>query len=538
MLMKFLITSDNHLGFKETDPIRFDDSFNTFEEIMAIAKSENVDMILQSGDLFDENRPSRNTYNKTLKILSEYCLGDEKPKFSCSIPLNCQKNFLNVSLPILSIHGNHDDPSGFNSVSPLDVLHSSGLVNYFGRVKNVDEIEVEPILLENNCRVAIYGIGHIKDRRLQRTFMNEKVIFKQPPGGNWYKILMVHQNRTPREDGYISEDLINPIFDLVIYGHEHESIKINHKNFDAIQCGSTIRTSLCEGEGMEKFVYILSLQDKPSISRIELKTVRPLVIENIKVTKDNPETQVNKKIENILETIKFEHSGSNLLPLVRLRVDLSGVQDFNRHKIQELLQGKIANPTDAIRITRKIEKEKEIPVSIIQKYEISDIFRNIIDSFDLKTLIQPKIVESVSDFVNKDIKEAFTILINESVEGIVKNINFEDLVADSIDEAIKTAVARMRKEVAIEENHNEEYDKTVTVSESVECNDNNLNEVNFVKNSNHGLDNLFKMKKEKIKENLSNIAESIVDNKTCDTKESQKRMKLRDSSDDDLLNFI
>lgn len=445
--MKFLITSDNHLGFKETDPIRSEDSFNTFEEIMRIAKKENVDMILQSGDLFDENRPSRNTYNKTLKILREYCLGGKKPDFKSSIQLNCQNSHLGVSLPILSIHGNHDDPSGFNSVSPLDVLHSSGLINYFGRVEQVDEIEVVPILIEGSRKVAIYGIGHIKDRRIQRTFLNNKVSFKKPEGDGWYNILMLHQNRTPREDGYLSEDLIDPFFDLVIYGHEHESIKINHKNFEAIQCGSTVRTSLCEGESMEKYVYILDFSSKVLISRIELQTVRPLVIENIKVTKDNPEKQVNQKIESILEEIKLTRHENGILPLIRLRIDLSGVHQFNRHKVQEVMQGKVANPSDAIRISRKAEREKERVASIVQTYEIKDIFQQILETFDLKALIQPKIIESIDDFVEKDIKEAFNVLINDNMMNIVKNINFDDLVTDSVDEAIKMAVKKIKRDV-------------------------------------------------------------------------------------------
>ena len=48
--MKILITSDNHLGFNETDRIRGNDSFNTFEEILHYIKSENVDLVLQAGD--------------------------------------------------------------------------------------------------------------------------------------------------------------------------------------------------------------------------------------------------------------------------------------------------------------------------------------------------------------------------------------------------------------------------------------------------------------------------------------------------------
>ena len=52
--------------------------------------------------------------------------------------LHCrQVNFdnpnMNIGLPIFTIHGNHDDPSGQTGLSAVDVLSRCGLVNYFGR---------------------------------------------------------------------------------------------------------------------------------------------------------------------------------------------------------------------------------------------------------------------------------------------------------------------------------------------------------------------------------------------------------------------
>ena len=41
---------------------------------------------------------------------------------------------MNVSLPVFSIHGNHDDPTGLGGFSCLDLLHEARLVNYFGKV--------------------------------------------------------------------------------------------------------------------------------------------------------------------------------------------------------------------------------------------------------------------------------------------------------------------------------------------------------------------------------------------------------------------
>ena len=41
---------------------------------------------------------------------------------------------LQVRLPVLTIHGNHDDPSGADNLSAVDILAGSRLVNYFGKL--------------------------------------------------------------------------------------------------------------------------------------------------------------------------------------------------------------------------------------------------------------------------------------------------------------------------------------------------------------------------------------------------------------------
>ena len=40
----------------------------------------------------------------------------------------------NIGLPVFTIHGNHDDPSGPDNVSAVDLLSTGSLVNYFGKV--------------------------------------------------------------------------------------------------------------------------------------------------------------------------------------------------------------------------------------------------------------------------------------------------------------------------------------------------------------------------------------------------------------------
>jgi DNA repair exonuclease SbcCD nuclease subunit len=41
----------------------------------------------------------------------------------------------NISLPVFTIHGNHDDPAGAENLSAVDILSTAALLNYFGKVR-------------------------------------------------------------------------------------------------------------------------------------------------------------------------------------------------------------------------------------------------------------------------------------------------------------------------------------------------------------------------------------------------------------------
>ena len=75
--MRILIATDCHIGYKEKDAIRGNDSLVTFEEILMHAQTNEVDMILLGGDLFHENKPSRQTLHGVITLLRRYCMGDK-----------------------------------------------------------------------------------------------------------------------------------------------------------------------------------------------------------------------------------------------------------------------------------------------------------------------------------------------------------------------------------------------------------------------------------------------------------------------------
>ena len=117
--LRIMVSTDNHLGYNERDPVRGMDSFAAFEEVLYLAKRFHCDMVLIGGDLFHHNKPSRPTLYKAMEIIRHYCMGDnpvriqilsdQAKNFETGV-VNYQDPNYSVDLPIFSIHGNHDDP--------------------------------------------------------------------------------------------------------------------------------------------------------------------------------------------------------------------------------------------------------------------------------------------------------------------------------------------------------------------------------------------------------------------------------------------
>jgi double-strand break repair protein MRE11 len=83
----------------------------------------------------------------------------------------------------------------------LDLLDVANLVNYFGKQQDTQDIQVDPILLKKGeTHVALYGLGNMRDERLNRMWRSEKLFFTQPAKKDdeekqWFNILALHQNR-------------------------------------------------------------------------------------------------------------------------------------------------------------------------------------------------------------------------------------------------------------------------------------------------------------------------------------------------------
>lgn len=463
---RFLILTDNHLGYDEKDPITGNDSFEAFEEMLQIGRERKVDAILHCGDLFHDNKPSRNTLFKTIELLRKNCIGnddcmieylsDARIDFDSQYDsVNFQDPNFNISLPVFAIHGNHDDPAGEGHLSAWNILAATRLVNYFGRSPEVDDIKLSPLLLrKGTTAIALYGLGNIRDERLHRTFLQKKVSFLTPNDSEneWFNVLMFHQNRIPHgKTNYIPEEFLSSFrLNLVIWGHEHECLPYPQHNplgdFYVVQPGSSVATSLCEGESVDKYAIIINCHNGTfEVEKIQLKSVRRFVIQDIVLKEHSLDPMIDgkqltsflaAKVNSILDELMKERveNQNDKIPFVRLRVDYTGgYTTINPQCFGQQFIGRVANPRDIIHFMKKKSQcihnhsavgqdEPSERTTDNSHISIEQVINEHLLSTPFEVLPATELIEKIKIFVDKDDKDSIERWINEKLEYFNKSI--------------------------------------------------------------------------------------------------------------------
>ncbi|KAL3057359.1 hypothetical protein OYC64_007772 [Pagothenia borchgrevinki] len=473
---KILIATDIHLGYLEKDAIRGNDSFNTLEEILKSAKTNQVDFILLGGDLFHENKPSRRCLHTCITMLRRYCMGDKPINFNIlsdqrvnfnttQFPwVNYQDENLNISIPAFSIHGNHDDPTGAEGLCALDLISASGLINHFGHSHSVEKIEISPILMQKGItKLALFGLGSIPDERLYRMFVNKQVTMLRPKEDQdeWFNLFTIHQNRSKHgPTNYIPEQFLDDFIDLVVWGHEHECLIAPTRNeqqlFYVTQPGSSVATSLSPGEAAKKHIGLLRVKGrKMNMQKIPLNTVRQFFIQDVVLTDYQdiftPDTpQVTKKVEDLcyakvtemLEQAERERLGCPLTPekpLIRLRVDYSGgFEAFNTSRFSQKFVDRVANPKDVIHFLRRREQKEDnkdevnvdygklFKTTAVEGLRVEDLVKQYFEATEqnvqLSLLTEHGMGKAIQEFVDKDEKDAIEELITYQLEKTQRHL--------------------------------------------------------------------------------------------------------------------
>ncbi|AWU75372.1 uncharacterized protein C5L36_0B06190 [Pichia kudriavzevii] len=458
---RILLTTDNHVGYMENDQIRGDDSWKTFAEILSIGRERDVDFILQGGDLFHVNSPTKKSYYHVMRSLREHCWCDKPIEYKLvSDPSDAMaaKHFtypaeydmnVNVGMPLYAISGNHDDATGEELLSPLDVLGVSGLLNHFGRVIDNEQISICPLLFnKGSTNLALYGLHSIREERLMKTMASGNLEFLEPDTGDdgtiqWFNLMCIHQNHVHRPGVKVVEETSLPTFlDFILWGHEHDCRPVAMRNDITgsyiLQAGSSIATSLTEGETLDKHVYILSIKGKDfSLEPIKLKTVRPFVMKDVilsrtglRATSSNKKEVLNflmMQVELMIEKANSVWKENNVelfeegivteadipLPLIRLRVEYSGGYEVeNPRYFSNRFVGKVANVNDVVLFYKK------------KKYQGRNGRKLLVDKGECESDIDDEVNDDNEDllgFANEDEENNILGMINDK-------INDQDLI--------------------------------------------------------------------------------------------------------------
>jgi len=464
-----------------------------------------------------------------MELLRKYCFGEKNIDFQ--IVSDQTKNFpnfktvnyedpnFNVSIPIFVVHGNHDDPSGDGQYSAIDILSAANMVNYFGKMNNIDEIAIYPILLtKGSTKLALYGLGNIRDERLHRTWAQKKVNFMRPIDGReeWFNVFTLHQNRISHSPkNYINEAFFERFLDFVVWGHEHEC-KItpspsSEGEFYITQPGSTIATALSESESVEKHIGLLEIHERDfRLSPIKLSTVRPFIMEDLVLSslKDeiikhmdssarnidpdlknvDPEIiskYLQTKVEAIIERTKknAQENGNKkeVLPLIRLRVEYTGFNLINLSRFGQLFVGKVANPMDILNFFRKKvvvragqpnkQLEKDILDAATKPDSMDEVaIEDLIESFlgttqgksggPMDILIESDFNVALHNFVEKDDRTAIEEFVKgrlSSVQDLLRKQNPDNV--NNLDDIQKFILTNTSKDRSIQDAKNENKPK-------------------------------------------------------------------------------
>ena len=497
--LRILVATDNHLGVHEKDPIRGSDSFDTFEEILQIAKERRADCVLLGGDLFHDNKPSRSTIVRAMDILTRYCLNDDDIDFEI---LSDQSNFttgkvnfenenLNIGLPVFTIHGNHDDPSSVDNTSAVDILATANLVNYFGKANlqyGADsdphgEVKVRPILIrKGDTKLALYGLGNIRDERMCRLLNRPHGVQWARPTeyeDEWVNVFVLHQNRVAHLQGaknIVKESHLPRWLHMVIWGHEHECIVSPWKShisggaFSVLQPGSSVATALSEGESKKKHVFMLEMRGgKWRTVKIPLETVRPFVFDSVvlanqeSVNPGNPNTVVDfltDKVEKMVQRANMDRTEkSPELPLVRLRVDYSGFSTINPQVFAQQFINRVANAQDILLWQKAMARKKDksgrvlpMPIPTAAETQLEDLIGSNLAE-ELRLLSEIELSGALQEYVQKEEKGAIgdTVCValketTKDVEDHIDNVQDTEL-SQQVLEAIEAAAARRKEKM-------------------------------------------------------------------------------------------
>jgi exonuclease SbcD len=271
--MKFIHTSDWHIGRQFHSVSLLDDQRHVLDQIVAHIKDEAVDAVIIAGDIYDRSVPPAAAVSLLDEVLNTICS--------------------ELGVPVILIPGNHDGAErlrfGSNQLSQAG-LHIIG---------DLDQITQPVVLSKNGCEVSFYGIPYNDPESVRNHFSVDVSSHDQAhqylveqidsvKAANNINVLISHcfidgaeesESERPLSIGGADRVSVEPFktFDYVALGHLHNP---QYKGEEHIRySGSILKYSFSE-QRQQKGVTLVEMQADglKSTKHLPLKPLRDMRI--------------------------------------------------------------------------------------------------------------------------------------------------------------------------------------------------------------------------------------------------------------------
>ena len=253
-MMKFIHTSDWHIGRQFHNVSLLDDQSYVLDQLIQYIKQESVDALIIAGDIYDRSIPPATAVELLDKILKTICV--------------------DLSVPVILIPGNHDSAERLRFAA--NQLKQSGLY-ILGDLGNV----TEPVIIQNKHEsLCFYGIPYNDPEHVRNQFNVDLSGYEQ---AHAYLIKLIEDNKDEQSaniiishcfvDGAEESESERPLsiggadrisaslfkgFDYVALGHLHGP---QYKNEQYIRySGSLLKYSFSE-QNQHKGVTLVEFDD-------------------------------------------------------------------------------------------------------------------------------------------------------------------------------------------------------------------------------------------------------------------------------------
>lgn len=400
-MIKILHTSDWHIG-KQLHNFDLSEDLELFFNWLAdTIKKENIDVLLVSGDIFDQANPSQAAYKQYYNVL---------------------KRLVSLGIKIVITGGNHDSAAALNA--PAELLKAFD-ISVIGGAAELEELFIP--IEKNNENIIVAAVPYLRDRDIRKSVAGENYETKveQLKQGlksyfasinthyqeNHHDVFFIVMGHLYVQGSQISDsereiqlgnlagveaEMFGGIPNYVALGHIHKPQVISQTH-QIHYCGSPIPLSFSEKED-DKQINVLTVENNTlkNLEIIPIPSFRNLLhfegsLEEVKAKIANytsetelislAEVVVNEWDENIEIRYAFEEF-VNSDPNPKLEIVKSRLYFINQTKGTA---SAFDQTTDVSEVTplQMFEKRLELEGEVSNKKELILAFKEILEELNL-----------------------------------------------------------------------------------------------------------------------------------------------------------